>query len=108
MLLLWSLLLAAAVPSFITAETNKAPEGMVYCPLSRKFQPLNRPPESKLFEDICATAETKEFLLQELIVKNPLQRISFDEKKLDQLAFDFLAHSESALRELPNFPTPPL
>ncbi len=107
MFILWTLLLIAAVPSFIAAEANKAPEGMIYCPLSRKFQPLNPPKESKLFEDICATAETKEFLIHEIFVKNSFRRISFDQYKLEKLAFDFLARGESALQELPNLPKIP-
>ena len=107
MFLLWTLLSVAAIPSFIAAEANKAPEGMIYCPLSRKFQSLNPPKESKLFEDICAAAETKEFLIQEIIVRNSFRHISFDQYKLEKLAFDFLAHGESALRELPNLPKIP-
>ena len=110
MLLLWALLAVVFAPSFSSAQTIKAPTGMVYCPLSRKFQPINPPEEKKEFKpfkDICASRETKDFLVQEIFIKNPFRQISLDENKLDDLAFNFLTHGESALRELPNLPNLP-
>ena len=109
-LLLWVMLTVVFVPSFFPAETNKTPEGMVYCPLSKKFQPINPPKEKKQFKpfgDICASDGTKEFLFRKIIIENPFRRISLDENKLTDLAFDFLAHGESALKDLPNTPNLP-
>lgn len=108
MLLLWTLL-AVFAPAVSSAQYGKAPEGMVYCPLSHKFQPIN-PPEKKtlkFFEDICASDARKDFLFREIIIKNPFRQISFDENKLDDLAFDFLAHGDSALKKLPDLPNLP-
>ena len=110
MLLLWALLTVVFVPYISSAQTIKAPTGMVYCPLSRKFQPINPPEEKKEFKpfnDICASRETKDLLVREILVKNPFRQISFDDNKLDDLAFNFLAHGESALGELPNTPNLP-
>jgi hypothetical protein len=110
MFLLWALLIVVFAPTFSLAETNKAPTGMVYCPLSRRFQPINPPEEKKEFKpfgNICASNDTKDFLFREILIENPFRRISFDENKLDDLAFNFLAHGESALRELPNLPNLP-
>lgn len=110
MLLLWALLIAVFVPSFSSAQTIKAPEGMVYCPLSRKFQPIKPPEEKKEFKpfnDICARRETKDFLVREILIKNPSRQVALDENKLDDLAFDFLTRGESALRELQSFPNLP-
>ena len=110
MLLLWALLIVVFVPSSSSAEINKTPEGMVYCPLSRKFQPIKVPEEKKefnLFNDICASRNTKDFLIQEILIKNSFRLISLDDNKIDELAFNFLAHGESALRDLPNSPSLP-
>ncbi len=109
MILLWALLTAVFAPTF--AYAAQAPERMVYCPLSKKFQPV-RPPEEKKkikpFDNICASLAKKDFLVQEIIIKNPF-RFSLDVNRLDNLAFDFLAHGKSALKALPdapNFPSP--
>ncbi len=110
MLLLWALLTVVFAPALSSAENGKAPTGMVYCPLSRKFQPTNPPEEKrkfKPFSTICASREIKDFLVQAIFIKNPFKRVSLDENKLDDLAFDFLAHGESALKELPNLPNIP-
>ena len=109
-LLLWVMLTVVFLPSIFSAETNKTPEGMVYCPLSKKFQPINPPKEKKKFKpfgDICASDDTKEFLFRKIIIENPFRRISLDENKLTDLALDFLARGESALKHLPNLPNLP-
>ena len=108
LLLLSALLLAVFAPNL--AYAVKVPEGMVYCPLSKRFQPILPSPEIKNkepFIDICASPARKHFLIDEIVINNPFS-FSLNIKRLDDLAFDLLAHGKSALKILPEAPKLPI
>lgn len=108
--ILWALLIVAFAPALSSAETNQAPEGMVYCPLTHTFQPVNPTEEKKKFKpfnEICASIQTKSSLFQEFFIKNPFKQILRDDNKLEALAFDFLKYGKSIFEELPNLPNLP-
>lgn len=109
MLLLWILAITFFAPAHSPAR-GKAPGGMVYCPLSKKFQPVN-PPEEKLkqkpFKNLCASTETKALLIQEIFVKNLFNKIPTDQHALDTLAFNFLEQGKAVLEERPGLPDSP-
>lgn len=107
--LLSVLLCAALSPFFSVVEMiEQTSEGLVYCPLSKKFQPINPPQARKQpFGNICASEKTKDFLVREIFIKNLSKRMSLEESSLDKLAFDFLAHGKSALENLPSLPDLP-
>jgi hypothetical protein len=105
---LWTLLLTIFPVSFLSIEIGQPPEGMVYCPLSKRFQPVNPPLQRKEpFSGICAGSKTKVFLFREIFINNIFKKVSLDEGELDRLAFDFLAHGKSAFEKLPNLPNSP-
>lgn len=111
MLLSWALLVIAFAPSIFPAKTSESPEGMVFCPLTHKFQPIKPPQEEekefKPFNEICTGSEKKELLFREFFIKNTLKQIPLDEHRLNDLAIDFLKHGKSVLRSLPSLPNSP-
>jgi len=109
-LLLCALVLAVFPVSFYPAESKSIPEGMVYCPLSEKLQPI-KPPETKKekkpFDALCANRKTKNFLFQEIVLKTPWRVFTLDVKGFENLVFDYLAHGKAALEKLPYTPKAP-
>ena len=104
-LILWALLLVAFPISFFPAEKGLAPAGMAYCPLSKKLQfikPSERKMEPKPFDYLCASTKTKDFLFNEIILKNPLRAFSLDAAGIEKLAFDVLTRGKTAPDKLPD------
>lgn len=109
MLLLAALSIVFPV-SLISAENARASAGTAYCSLSKKFQPIKAAPkklEQEPFEYLCAGKGTKDFLFQEIILKNPFRVFSLDAAGLENLAFDVLAHGKTAIGKLPRLPRAP-
>jgi hypothetical protein len=108
-LLLWTLL-TAVFPTAFSAQKLSTPEGLVYCPLSKKLQPINLPKkkkETEPFDELCASKRTKDFLYQEIVLKTPWRVFTLDANGYEKLAFDYLANGKAALYKLPFTPNAP-
>ena len=109
-LLLWALLSAVFPLSFFSAEKAFAPDGMAYCPLSKKLQfikPTARKKQPKPFDYLCAGTKTKDFLFHEIILKNPLRAFSLDADGIEKLAFDVLTRAKTTPDTAPDLPPAP-
>lgn len=103
-------LLLTIFPVSIFSDVKLLPKGMVFCPLSKKFQlvdPLEKKKEKKPFDAICASSKTKELLFQEIFIKTPWRAFTLDAKSFENLVFNYLAHGKSALDKLPLIPNAP-
>lgn len=103
-LILWALLIAVLPLSFFSAVKEQTPFGMVYCPLSRKpqpIEPLETKKRQKPFDALCASTKTKEYLYREIFLKTPWRVFTLDAKSVERLIFDYIAHGKTALDKLP-------
>ena len=91
----------AAFPFVKTeAETDK-----VYCPLTKKLQPvhpLKRSVQRKSLDGFCATDDRKIQFEQALLETQNL--VSYGKISFETLAFDFFQKGKSAFKNLPNHP----
>ncbi len=96
--------------SFAVFNSNLlSPAEMVYCPLTKKLQPINPPSVSNAFSlnEICAT-DAEKIRLTSAIVKNlKLQFTNFTANNFEDLAFDFWQKGKTAFDSLPNAPNLP-
>lgn len=81
---------------------------MVYCPLTKKFQPVHSPKKSVRtisLKDFCAADREKTEFAQAFLA-NPVA-VSFAETQMENLALDFFQSGKIAVKKLPNLPHEP-
>lgn len=90
----------------LTFSVKKTEEAdMVYCPLSKKLQPVNPPKEvvrQKSLQDICASEQNKNLFARELFKNSFLDLSSQDKNQFENLAFDFFQKGDSVFKNLPH------
>jgi hypothetical protein len=100
-------LLLNAFSIVLFAETPRHPAEIVYCPLTKKLQPVKVQKKEvwqNPLENICADEMEKTSFSDELFSKNLLKTNSLDEKQFENLAFDFFQKGNAAFANLPQFP----
>lgn len=93
--------------SFVFAPAKFAAAEMVYCPLTRKLQPVNPPKiAAPLYSlnEICASEFEKSNFALAIIKIAKLKFSNISQKDFENLAFDFWRTGKSALDALPNSP----
>lgn len=108
-LLLWSFFLVVFPVSIFSTDKGAA-QGLIYCPLSKRLQPINSrslKKEVKPFDFMCGSAKTKDYLFQEIVLKNPWKVFTLDANGIEKLVFDVLGHGKTALEKLPGGPNAP-
>jgi len=83
---------------------------MVYCPLTKKLQPVKAPKKEfsqNPLEEVCAPEKNKKSFVDEVFGKNLLRVNLLDKKQFENLVFDFFQKGESAFANLPQFPDLP-
>ncbi|HEX8369667.1 MAG TPA: hypothetical protein VF604_14070 [Pyrinomonadaceae bacterium] len=109
-LLLAALLFVAFPAASFSADRKQAREGLVYCPLSRKLQPIRSlevKKERKAFDYLCASTKTKDYLFQEIVLKNPWRVFTLNAASIENLVFEYLSYGEAALEGFPEVPKAP-
>jgi hypothetical protein len=99
---------AFSVVLFAEPPRNSAEK--VYCPLTKKLQPVKvQKKESRQnpLENICADEEDKKSFSIELFNGKLLKTNSLDEKQFENLVFDFFQKGKAAFADLPQFPDSP-
>jgi len=96
----FSLGLCAAVP--------KASTETVYCPLTKKLQPVKaaRPSKNPL-KNICTAENEKTSFFNGLLGANLAKTNFLDEKQFETLVFDFFQKGKAAFSNLPPLPEAP-
>lgn len=93
--------------AFSTEKTDVSVE-TVYCPLTKKLQPV-RPPEKIVrkisLDDFCAPKREKDNFL-EAVFESP-NLFSRNEIEFENLAFDFFQNGKNAFKHLPALPNLP-
>ena len=84
---------------------------MVYCPLTKKLQPVNPPPESVAptytLNEICAADSEKRRLEAAVFENFKLKFTNLSLNNFEDLAFDFWQKGKSVFENLPNIPNAP-
>jgi hypothetical protein len=88
--------------SVVTAwpKADSAPIGTVYCPLTRKFQPV-KAPRTRFKATICASSERTHEFEAALAAFGLARSISSDANHLEDLVFDFFENGVSAVLYAP-------
>jgi hypothetical protein len=89
------------------AETPRPPAETVYCPLTKKLQPVKSQKKEvwqNPLENICADESEKKSFSDEFFGQNLLKTNSLDEKQFENLAFDFFQKGNAAFANLPQSP----
>jgi hypothetical protein len=92
------------------AETPRNSVETVYCPLTKKLQPVKAQKKEDWqnpLENICADEKEKKSFADELFRQNLLKTASLDEKQFENLVFDFFQKGKAAFAGLPQFPDSP-
>jgi hypothetical protein len=81
----------------------------VFCPLTKKLQPVKVQKKSRQnpLKNICADEEDKKSFSIELFNGNLLKTNSRGEKQFENLVFDFFQKGKAAFADLPQFPDSP-
>jgi hypothetical protein len=91
----------------LSAEMPKGAAEKVFCPLTKKFQPVRAPKKDfykNPLENICADERDKKSFSDELSGKNALKANFLDEERFENLVFDFFKIGKAAFANLPDFP----
>lgn len=104
-------LFALLINAFSVAIFAEAPKnsvaGLVYCPLTKKFQPVKAEKKEirqNPLEEICADERDKKTFSDELYSTNFLYKPRLDVKQFENLVFDFFQKGKSAFAGIPQFP----
>jgi hypothetical protein len=92
------------------AETPRRTAETVYCPLTKKLQPVKAQKKETWrnpLENICADESEKKSFSDEFFRQNLLKTNSLDEKHFENLAFDFFQKGNAVFANLPQFPDLP-
>ena len=103
-------LLLNAFSVAIFAETPLAPAEMVYCPLTKKLQPVKAAKKAARpnpLGEICADETTKKAFADELFAQNLLRTNAPHEEQFEKLVFDFFQKGKTAFADLPRLPDAP-
>jgi hypothetical protein len=94
----------------VFSETPKAAVETVYCPLTKKLQPVKAPKKQSRqnpLTEICAADADKASFTDELFSQNLLKTSRLDEKQFENLVFDFFQKGKAAFANLPSTPDSP-
>ncbi len=100
-------ILSGAISNALFNSNFQKSAEMVYCPLTKKLQPINPPAvAAKAFSlnEICA-ADSEKIRLESAIGEN--LKFNFTARNLENLAFDFWQKGKTAFESLPNAPNAP-
>lgn len=95
--------------SFALFKSNARPARMVYCPLTKKLQPVNLPPASVFsaaysLNQICAADSEKTRLALAISENAKLKFTNSDQIDFENLAFDFWQKGKTAFDSTPPMP----
>jgi hypothetical protein len=99
-----------ALSAALLAAPPSNPAETVYCPLTRKLQPVKatkKEVRQNPLAEICADERDKKSFADELFRQNRLKTNFADEKHFEDLVFDFFQKGKSAFAGLPQFPDSP-
>lgn len=100
------LLNAFSTPAF--AATLKSSPATVYCPLTKKLQPVKIPQaRPNPLGEICANEKDKQLFTNEFFGVNRSKINFLSETQFENLVFDFFRKGESAFAGLPSLPDSP-
>ena len=94
----------------IFAEAPKKLAEMVYCPLTKKLQPVKavkKETRKNPLGEICADGRDKKSFSDELFSASGLKMAALGEKQFENLVFDFFQKGKSAFAGVPQFPDLP-
>lgn len=91
--------------AFTISESENSAE-MVYCPLTKKFQPVNPPKENsnKTLDAFCASNSQKDRFSLEISKQIHSDLSSLSEKQFEKIVFDYFQNGKSAFGNLPKLP----
>lgn len=109
---LWLLaLLLNAFPFGLSAAAPKAPAELVYCPLTKRLQPVKAPPKNfrkNSLDDICAGKDTKNSFLNEIFSSRNLAAVNhLNDQEFEDLVLAFSRIGKAAFQNLPPPPDLP-
>jgi len=94
----------------IFAEKTENSAAFVYCPLTKKLQPVKaaqKETKKNPLTEICADEKYKKSFADEIFGANLAKTNSLDEKQFENLAFDFFQKGKASFKGLPAFPDAP-
>lgn len=94
----------------IFAEKTQNFSAFVYCPLTKKLQPVKasqKETKKNPLAEICADESYKKHFTDEIFGANLVKTNSLDENRFENLAFDFFQKGKAAFKGLPSFPDAP-
>lgn len=100
-------LFLSAFSGVILAEIPNRSAELVYCPLTKKLQPVKARKKEvwqNPLENICAAESEKTSFAAEVLGKNLLKTNFLDERRFEDLVFDFFQKGPAALAGLPPLP----
>lgn len=92
----------AVSSAFYKSEKDNS-EKFVYCPLTKKLQPVN-PPKKNLLNPICASDDQKDRFALEIFKEINSGFTSLNEKQFEKIVFDYFQNGKSAFGSLPKTP----
>jgi hypothetical protein len=96
-----------AFSAALFAETPKRAAETVFCPLTKKFQPVKAPKPDfykNPLANICADEKDKKSFSDEISGVNALKTRFLDEKQFESLVFEYFKIGKTAFANLPDFP----
>lgn len=108
--LILAALVSAVLPLSVFSAARKRDENLVYCPLSKKLQPVKLPEvktDKNPFDSLCASDATKNLLFHEIILNSQGKTLKLSEISFETLVFDFIDHGRAAFDKLPFAPHSP-
>ena len=105
-MLAFSATLSGVFSLAFTAPQQSGSAETVFCPLTKRFQPVH-PPKNNLLDDLCASAFEKETFSKAVIEQLTVELNNFNENSLEDLVFDYWQNGKAAFENLPFQPSHP-